>query len=526
MSNAPILGSRRWLGSLSFAVAGLFAVAVAVSGCGRTPEEVPPEPSSIPTPANLTEKIHAFCGGCHAYPPPDSFPRKDWKLEVERGYAFFEKTSLKLSPPPPFGAVVKYYEDRAPEELPPAKIERAATPLPVQFTRVATPRSPRAAALAISNVRLVNLFDGPRPDILACDMGGVREEGLVMALKPYESGASWQVLGKVSHPAHAEVVDLDGDGIKDILVANLGSFPPTDARCGSVVWLRGGKDGRFTPITLLEGVGRVADVQAADFRGVGKLDLVVAAFGWNRTGEIIYLENQTTDWSSPKFVPRVLDERHGAIHVPVADLNKDGKPDFVALISQEHETVVAFLNEGGGKFRKETIYTAPHPAYGSSGIQLVDLDKDGNLDVLYTNGDVLDEPYLLKPYHGVRWLRNPGNNKFPFAERELAAMYGVHQAVAADIDGDGDLDVVAVSFLPRNAFPQREEKKVDAIIVLEQTTPGKFVRHTLESITCDHVTLAAGNVTDSGRIDLVVGAYGAPPGTPPIAIWKNLGRKK
>src|SRR5438094_942272 len=54
-------------------------------------------------------------------------------------------------------------------------------------------------------------------------------------------------------------------------------------------------------ITLLEDVGRVADVQAADFRGVGKLDLVVAEFGWLRTGKVIYLENQTTDWSHPRF---------------------------------------------------------------------------------------------------------------------------------------------------------------------------------------------------------------------------------
>ncbi|MBI1917815.1 MAG: VCBS repeat-containing protein [Planctomycetes bacterium] len=535
MSNVPTPGSRRWLWPLSFAAAGLLALAAALSGCGRPAGEPPsgdpppadtrPGPGSASTKADLVKQVHTFCGACHAYPPPDSFPRKDWKMEVERGFAFFA-VSLRPLQPSPFEATVKYYEERALEELPPAKIVRASTPVPVQFSQRATPSSPRPSALAISNVRLVNLFNGPRPDLLACDMGSSGEDGLVMALKPYESDPSWQVLGKVSHPAHAEVVDLDGDGIKDVLVANLGSFPPTDARCGSVVWLRGGKDGRFTPITLLDGVGRVADVQAADFRGVGKLDLVVAAFGWNRTGEILYLENQTTDWSRPKFVPRVLDERHGAIHVPVADLNKDGKPDFVALISQEHETVVAFLNNGKGGFRKETIYQAPHPAYGSSGIQLVDLDRDGNLDVLYTNGDVLDQPYLLKPYHGIRWLRNPGQNRFPFLEHELAPMYGVHQAVATDVDGDGKLDVVAVSFLPANGFPERQKKKLDAIILLEQTSPGKFVRHTLETVRCDHVSLAAGDVTGSGRPDLVVGAYGAREGSPPVTIWKNLGRKK
>src|SRR5262249_41859138 len=154
-----------------------------------------------------------------------------------------------------FEAVVKYYEDRAPEELPPARIDRAATPPPVQFVPQPGPPSPRRSALAISNVRLVNLFGGPRPDILACDLGSSREEGLVMALKPYAAEPAWQVLARVSHPAHAEVVDLDGDGVKDVLVADLGSFTPTDARCGKVVWLRGGKDGTFTPITLLEDVG-------------------------------------------------------------------------------------------------------------------------------------------------------------------------------------------------------------------------------------------------------------------------------
>ena len=41
-------------------------------------------------------------------------------------------------------------------------------------------------------------------------------------------------------------------GIPDILVADLGSYPPTDRRCGSVVWLRGKADGTYTPITILE----------------------------------------------------------------------------------------------------------------------------------------------------------------------------------------------------------------------------------------------------------------------------------
>jgi hypothetical protein len=58
------------------------------------------------------------------------------------------------------------------------------------------------------------------------------------------------------------------------------------------------------------------------------------------------------------------------------DDSQETEPDFVALISQEHETIVAFINEGGGRFRKQTLYSAPHPGWGSSGIQLVDLNGD------------------------------------------------------------------------------------------------------------------------------------------------------
>ena len=518
------------------------AAAVGVPGCQQRPAPTRRDRPAVSGP-ELDQRIHEVCSRCHAYPPPETFPRADWKYEVEQAYGFIQLYNPPGLSPPPIDAVVKHFEDRAPEKLPPAEFTDAAAPLPVDFRAIAVPPPPgelKETGPVISNVNLVHLYDDSHLDILATDMAS----GLVMSLRPTDPKPAWNVLARLRHPdhpdepanpAHTEVVDLFGGGHKDILVADLGSFLPTDSRCGRVVWLRDDGGGRYTPFTLLDGVGRVADVQAAHFRGPDKpMDLVVGVFGWQKTGEILYLKNESPDRDHPKFVPRILDERHGTIHVPVCHLQGDpGKNDFIALISQEHETVVAFLNDGKGGFEKKTIFTAPHPAYGSSGIQVVDMNRDGLPDVLYTNGDVLDKPYLLKPYHSVQWLENPGVGKFPWIHHPLTPMYGVHRAVAADLTGHGDgtLDVAAVNFLPygpthEDGFPERETLHPDSLIVLRQTGPTTFERHGLEDTSCDHVTCAAGDLYGTGRMDLVVGNFSPHRAAAAVTIWRNLGPRK
>ena len=89
----------------------------------------------------------------------------------------------------------------------------------------------------------------------------------------------------------------------------------------------------------------------------------MVAFGWRTTGNISVLENRTIDYRHPSFVKRIIDPRPGAIHEIPADLNGDGRLDIVAVISQQFETVMAYINDGTTplSFIPVVIYTAPHP---------------------------------------------------------------------------------------------------------------------------------------------------------------------
>ena len=466
-------------------------------------------------------EARVVCGACHLFPPPEILPRAAWRDELVRMTLIRENqpeptgppgtAARMISLPPDMQRVLRYYVATAPGQLP------APSPWPDAdasgfAVRTFSPPDPPPGP-AISHVRVLDLDGDGMLDIVASDM----RFGMILRGKPTDQRGRLDAVAMVPHPAHFAVYDFDKDGVNDLLVGDLGRFLPSDHTEGAVVWLRGDKAGRYAPMSL-DGWPRVADVEAGDFNGDGRADLAVAAFGWRKVGRMSVLENGTVNYNQPSFSEHVIDPRPGGIHAIPVDLNGDGRLDIVGLLAQQFETIVAYINTGKGfAFDPQVIYTAPHPNWGSSGIQLADLDGDGDPDVLFTHGDTFDDQ-VVKPYHGIQWLENKGT--FPFVEHSLADLPGVFAATAGDLDGDGDLDIVACAFIAGGS--NLDESNMPALVWLEQVKRGEFVRHTLARRPPRHATLDLADIDADGDLDIVVGNFTTDPKDMPwVEVWEN-----
>ncbi len=512
-----------------FSVVILYAVLLACSGCtdatqdsktaeGRNEASIALQVSKVA--AATDAEVTVFCGACHAVPVPGSFPKDAWYDEVKRGFNFYYDSGRKDLTPPRLTSVVSWYQQRAPKQLAePEQTEANSSPLEFKFRMIDVPvNSVESAAVSVArladpklNPSRVWVSDMRRGVVVNCDVNDPKNADVIR-------------IG--SHPAGTCDVDLDQNGSMDLVVADLGSFLPEDHSKGQVLWLPGSDSNTLKPATciILDSIGRVADVQPADMDNDGDQDLVVAEFGWHKTGGIHVVFNDVDKTGERTFRDLRLDSRPGTIHVPVTDLDGDGRLDFVALISQEHEVIEAFLNREAG-FEKVRLYAAPDPSYGSSGIELTDIDGDGDADILYTVGDTFDS-YLIKPYHGIWLLRNDGQLRFE--PQHIAAMPGVLRAMTADLDGDADQDIIAAALLPSKSVRGKKLSDLQALIWLEQTADGQFARHVIQRGLPIYASLAVSDFDGDSDLDIVAGCFHAEPVNPPslLHMFENLGKGK
>lgn len=457
---------------------------------------------AAPWPEDPEATFSQFCARCHLLPSPDVEPRALWPAKIRQMYRY--ATGPRPQPPeaiPPIEAAIAYWTSRAPERLllPPEAFAWPPSSLP--FSRLWIHLPEAGSPPAVSCVKWVTWERPERRALLISEM----LHGLIILWELIPEVKPPRILATLRHPSRLEVVDLDGDGRVDILAADLGDFWPVDTDKGRVVWLRQAENGQFCVVELITGLGRVNEVRAADFDGDGDLDLIVACFGNLQTGGLIYLENQTEDWAEPVFEGTVLDDRPGWSDVPALDWDGDGHVDFFALQSQEHERVLLYWNRGWGSFSEKELYRAPHPRWGSTGIVPVDLDGDGDIDLLFNHGDSFQFPPIARPFHGLTWLENPGG--IPFRAHRLAYLPAAHTSVPVDLDGDGDLDVVSSTFMPAFNPGWPDAHQMESAVWLEQVTPGKFRRWSLERALPFHAAAEVADLDGDGDVDIVLGNF-------------------
>jgi hypothetical protein len=465
-------------------------------------------------PENEDERVRVVCSSCHAFPEPGVLPRSVWRAQIEQ-MALLVDTLPAGADVAHFDveAFVAWYESRAPERL---LMERPITrpgrpPLRFAFRAI---RLGRASGSGVATVGRV----GSQLAIPNMSIGSVH-------LLSWATGP--RLLGQAGHPARVTAGDLDGNGLDDLVIADLGNMMPTDDPTGRVIVALQTEVDEYELRTLAHSIGRVADVRPQDIDRDGDLDLVVAAFGYLLEGGVYVLHNESAG-GALDFRPEPVIHRTGAVSIiPVEDLLPGTGPGFVVAFAQQHEMVSLFLPRASGGYEERVLYRAPHPAWGTSNLTAADLDADGDVDFLLSNGDTLDDGVAIKPYHGVTWLENRGEEGF--RARPIGRLYGAHAAEAGDLDGDGDLDIVASGFLPQVELPVPSNTiRLDSVVWFERDGDD-WIPWKIESGHPRHTGVTLFDLDEDGRLDIVAAvnrAWDADPveNGPSLEAWFNRGK--
>ncbi|MCC6621701.1 MAG: VCBS repeat-containing protein [Deltaproteobacteria bacterium] len=265
-------------------------------------------------------------------------------------------------------------------------------------------------------------------------------------------------------------VDLDGDGARDIAVANYVG----DSTIG--VFLQNARGG-FDPQVTYPAIADVAGIEAGDFDEDGHPDLI--ATNYNAYAASVYL-NQGDGTFAP-HVTYPIGLSSGA--VVVGDLDGDDHLDFIAT-NAGAASMTRYLGVGDGTFTSAlTLSTGPSPA----GPALADLDHDGVLDLV-----------LPLWYGGIETYLGVGDGTFTHTSSGSSA-YGAANLEAADLDGDGHLDVVSQAYSDGTVG-----------VHLGDGT-GAFASPLAYTVGGNPEGLALGDVDEDGAIDIVVAnEYGLP----------------
>ena len=217
------------------------------------------------------------------------------------------------------------------------------------------------------------------------------------------------------------------DGVEAVVAARVDSDSDIDFfsaafNLDEIAWWENGGDGQtWTPRPITFDVRLATDVWTADLDGDGDSD-AVSASGFD--GAILWYENRA---SGSQWTGRVISPA-AAECVTAADLDQDGDVDVVAGTAW-------FENDGGappGWMHRVVSTTADF----ATSVYAADLDGDADADIL--SSSFFDNT--------IAWYENDGGSPPAWTERPVSTTaQGARSVFAADLDDDGDMDVLSAN---------------------------------------------------------------------------------
>ena len=284
--------------------------------------------------------------------------------------------------------------------------------------------------------------------------------------------------------------DFDADGASDMVVAQR----------GRLTIHKGNLDGTFVSNQEILLSAAPGDLEVADLNGDGRSDFLTleATQVFGGAGKLsAFLASTAGTFGSPVESP-VGGSVAGAVP---GDFNEDGAMDL--LIIHRSEAPRVFLGTGNGAFGSGSQVTAEE---GFLTAALGDFNEDGHLDV------ILARPYDAYPYAPRLEVRfGNGHGEFPAGTLlPLPASY-LHDAVTADLDEDGHLDVALLDSGQDPAYfdPFTPYRFPGTVHVLRGSGQGTFTALPGVAVGLVPTAIAAADLDADGKIDLVTSNRGS-----------------